>query len=201
MRFRTITSNIPDDADSILDIGCTRHIASIRDYNEDRGFLHEYLYRNTSAERIVGLDVDEEGAEIFNDQGYDVRVGDAQDFDLDERFDVIVAGAVIREILDLDGFFDSVSRHLNPGGHLVVTNPNPIAATFFVRALLNKQQPGHTIRLGPANLEAVLERSGIETAIENIDYIPPIGGISALLWRLGRRDLGGPQYVARVRFD
>lgn len=93
IRFDAIINRIPDHAERILDVGCARHGETKR----QSGNLHEELHRKTEVE-IVGIDILEEEIEKMRKEGYDVHVGDAENIQFDELFDVVVAGEVIEHL-------------------------------------------------------------------------------------------------------
>jgi 2-polyprenyl-3-methyl-5-hydroxy-6-metoxy-1,4-benzoquinol methylase len=104
----------------VLDLGCVDHDPA----NEQSDFwLHKAL-KNCSRE-IVGLDYYEEGCNSLERLGYNVVVGDAQSFDLKTKFEVITAGDLIEHLPNLDGFIQSIKKHLIPSGTLIISTPNP----------------------------------------------------------------------------
>jgi len=65
-------------------------------------------------------------------RGYDAVVDDAQDFSIDQDFDVIVAGEIIEHLPNPGGLFESAKSHLRSTGRLVITTPNPFALIRFM---------------------------------------------------------------------
>lgn len=49
---------------------------------------------------------------------------DAQKFELNEKFDIIITTDMIEHLVFPDSFFECSYKHLNPGGLLVITTPN-----------------------------------------------------------------------------
>lgn len=84
------------------------------------------------ASQLVGVDLDDAAVGRIRSEGYDVRQGDAENLNLDERFDVVFAGELIEHLERFPDFFESVRRHLAPGGKLVLTTPNPFALSCFI---------------------------------------------------------------------
>ncbi len=125
-------------------------------------------------------------------RGYDVVAADAQDFDLGQRFDTVVAGEIIEHLSDVGGFLDSVHQHLEPDGHLVRTTPNPWTFHRFRRALFGDvpSNPEHTCWFDERTLRQVLERHSFE--IDSVTSVRPTdAGLTRLLYDIGRETIGG----------
>jgi len=60
--------------------------------------------------------------------------GDAQDFTLEEKYDLVFAGEIVEHLYNPDGLIASCLLALRPGGHLIVTTPN--LACFYNRVFL-----------------------------------------------------------------
>jgi SAM-dependent methyltransferase len=150
----------------VLDLGIVAHVASAC---AQPNWLHRHVAGASC--RCVGVDTQEDGVRALQDQGYDVRVADAQSLAIDDRFDVIVAGDVIEHLHDLRGFFSSVTRHLRPEGRLLITTANP---WFFVRvaqALLTGrvyENPEHTAWYSLGTLRELLRR--YQFVVEHAEY-------------------------------
>lgn len=123
-RISKIVTRVPPTA-TVLDVGCVRHdLDSQACRNPDPGdFLHADLRRR--AEAVVGLDLVESEVKRMQKAGYDVRVGNAETFELDCRFDVIVAGELVEHLSNPGLFLDRCREHLSEGGRLILTTPNP----------------------------------------------------------------------------
>lgn len=145
----------------VLDVGCVQHNPA--NY-QSRYWLHGAIAR--VARRVVGLDLYSDGIAFLRERGFDVRAGDAQAFDLQEQFDVIVAGDVIEHLANLDGFIVSCLRHLRPDGSIIVSTPNPwywrfpVKAALFGRVTVNNE---HTLWLCPVTLGQLVARYDLDT--------------------------------------
>jgi len=149
-------------AQSVLDIGCASR------YGRD-DWLHGLLGRDTTD--LVGIDMN---TKIVNDlqvAGYDVRLADAQDFDLHRQFDVVFAGELIEHLDNVHGFLTSVRRHLAPGGRLVLTTPNAFYIGNFIYRLGGhaRVHPQHTAWYCESTLRRVITVNGFENV--DIHYI------------------------------
>ena len=145
---------------SVLDIGCVQH--NPENY-QSKYWVHKAL--TARAGSVVGLDLDSEGADYLRSRGFDIVAMDAQDFDLGRKFDVIFAGDVLEHLEDFGGFLASCKAHLNPGGELRITTPNPWYWRNIVKAIWNKEvanNPEHTCWLCPRTLRQLVRRHGLD---------------------------------------
>lgn len=142
----------------VLDIGCIDHDAAAA---LDGSWLHARIA--AVAGSLVGLDYLESDAAIVRELGYDVRTGDACDFDLNETFGVVVAGDIIEHLSNPQGFLECVRRHLDADGMLVITTPNPFNIEQILWAVFRGQtnvNEEHVAWLDPMVTWQLLDRSG-----------------------------------------
>ncbi|MEI8081608.1 MAG: methyltransferase domain-containing protein [Actinomycetes bacterium] len=142
----------------VLDIGCIDHSAM---QAGGANWLHARIADQASS--VVGLDYLESDVADVRALGFDVRAGDACDFDLGERFDVVVAGDIIEHLTNLDGFLNCVRRHLEPSGVLVITTPNPFNIEQMLWATLRGKvnvNDEHVMWLDPMVMWQLLDREG-----------------------------------------
>ncbi len=144
----------------VLDIGCVQH--NPENY-KSKYWLHKALKQ--VANTLDGIDLYEEGVNYLKDLGYNVLVGDAQNFYTGKSYDVIVAGDLIEHLDNLGDFLNSCKAHLREGGKLLLSTPNPWYWRFVVKAALFKghvnPNPEHTIWLCPTVLGHMLSRHGL----------------------------------------
>jgi 2-polyprenyl-3-methyl-5-hydroxy-6-metoxy-1,4-benzoquinol methylase len=162
---------------NVLDIGCGgMHDLS---YQEDN-WLHRHIVG--VAQRCVGIENNNRIVENLKSIGYDVILGDAQKFTVDELYDVIVAGDVIEHLEDIKGFFISVREALKDDGYLILTTPNPWFFLRFLRCLLKGSggaEPDHAFWLCTETLRNLLKRYGFE--IEKMEF----GSSEPIFYRIG----------------
>lgn len=157
----------------VLDVGVVQHTL-------EAAALENWVHRHVAgaAKSYVGIDMADPTP--LREQGFDVRQADAQNFDLGRTFDVVVAGDIIEHLHDVAGFFESVSRHLRPGGRLIITTPNP---WFLVRVLQASrgqvyENPEHTAWYSLGTLEELIQRFGFR--VVHAEY----GSSEGFLYRL-----------------
>lgn len=114
----------------VLDIGCLQH-GIHRTYSDD--WLHRIL---SSEFDTIGIDLNEDVLKL-KERGYNVYQCDAEDFNLNDKFDTIVAGEIIEHLSNPGKFLDCCKEHLKGNGKLIITTPNPWCLERFVRKLTN----------------------------------------------------------------
>lgn len=142
----------------VLDVGCVQH-------NPEQYRSPYWVHRALKevATKLVGLDLYEDGVNHLTERGFDIRYGDAQDFDLNDTFDVIVAGDIIEHLEDFHGFFACCKKHLSANGKLLISTPNPWfwhrigAAAIIKRVPCNSE---HTCWFCPTTLRQIASRHG-----------------------------------------
>ncbi len=147
---------------NILDIGC------VVGYKKS-DWMHENIKRVAAS--IYGIDLDAGGVKILQDKGYAVETANAQQFDLNRKFDLVHAGELIEHLDNPGGFLESVKKHLTEDGKLIMTTPNGHRISNFIYAstgglLVNGE---HTCWFCEYTLKSLLERKGYE--VVEIGYI------------------------------
>lgn len=149
-----------------MDLGIVQHeISAI----ESEGWLHFLINRH--AEDTVGIDIDEEGIQYLQQEGYDARVADATALEFEEQFDVIVAGELIEHLSDFDGFLQSVRENLKEDGKFILSTPNAFFFERFWSLLWNEDitvNPEHTCWFDERTLTQLLNRYGFR--VDNVHY-------------------------------
>jgi 2-polyprenyl-3-methyl-5-hydroxy-6-metoxy-1,4-benzoquinol methylase len=146
----------------ILDIGCAV------------GFQKEdWMHKNIKAvaKSIVGLDLDARSIDEIRKMGFDVMQGNAQDFDLGRKFNMVHAGELIEHLDNPGGFLESAKRHLTDDGVLLMTTPNALRISNFIYASTGglKVNAEHTCWFCDATITTLLERKGFE--VTEIGYL------------------------------
>jgi SAM-dependent methyltransferase len=192
VRFNAITQRIPSDAQHILNIG----VASNFEGREKKGWLHGYIIENTDAD-VTGVSLREEEAEKLAKLGYDIRHMNGQYIDIGETFDTIVVGQVMRNFYDFGEFFRRSLEHLNDDGRIIYSLGNPHSFTEFRQAWSGDVDS--KIHLSPENISRMLEFSDNSLKLKEFELLPgKAGGVSDLLWKIGLKRMGSPQYVATI---
>ena len=140
----------------VLDIGCVHH--DPENY-KSKYWLHKAI--REVARDVTGIDLYKDGVEYLRQRGFNIEVSDAQCFDLNKKFDVIVAADLIEHLEDFGGFLESCKKHMRKDSRLILSTPNPWYWRNFVKAGLSKEvsnNPEHTCWLCVRTLRQLLER-------------------------------------------
>lgn len=150
-----------------LDIGCI-------------GGIDNPMHRAMAkvAKRIVGLDIREQEIEMLKKEGFDIRLMsvDESPFDLHEKFDVIVAGALIEHLYNLRIFLENVKKHMKTEGVFVGTVHNPQAFERFLECWVWRKAVHikyHTHWQSERTLKYLFEQCGLE--LVRVKYIQQFG--------------------------
>lgn len=144
----------------VLDVGVVDHLTAV-EHRSGRTWLHGEIAR--VAAYCLGIDVLVDATQDLARRGYNVLVGDITTVELDETFDLIVAGEVIEHLGNPEGLFSAASRYLAPAGALVITTPNPYYAN---RVWTNwrgtpRDNVDHIALFWPSGIAELAERSGL----------------------------------------
>lgn len=170
---------------SVLDIGVVAHTI---EQSYDPRWRHQ-LIKNASAS-LVGVDIVEEAVNQLRERGYDVRVADATSgADLGQRFGRVVIGDVIEHVDNPVALLRFAARHLEPGGLVLCSTPNP----FYAGSLMDLLRDGvfianaeHVSWITPTMALELGQRAGLR--LTRYWHAQKAGG--TLLRRLGMQTLG-----------
>ena len=191
-RWQWLRSRV--EGKSVLDVGPAELVGTI---NADK--LAHWLHGRIAevAERVVGLEAAADQVEALRELGYDIRHGDAESFDLGERFDVVFAGELIEHLSNPGRFLACARRHLAAGGRLLLTTPNRFGVLAIYRVLRSGEVPRyrkplarHVAYFDSDALTSLLERCGFGDV--EVGYVRWVGRpserlTSRLLTGLARR--------------
>lgn len=159
-RFRQLQKYYKDK--DILDIGC-----AVGYKKED------WMHRNIKsiAKSIHGLDLDSKSVDEINQLGFDVHQGDAQNFNINRKFNLVHAGELIEHLDNPGGFLESVRKHLTDDGVLLMTTPNALRISNFIYAATGglKVNAEHTCWFCETTISTLLDRKGFQ--VVEIGYL------------------------------
>jgi 2-polyprenyl-3-methyl-5-hydroxy-6-metoxy-1,4-benzoquinol methylase len=153
---------------AVLDVGCVNHRVEFRAVSH---WLHGGIAE--SAKSVVGLDYEAGEVAKLKEMGFNVVVGDATDFDLKRKFDVVVAGEIMEHLLNAGGFLKCARRHLKPGGLLVLSTPNAIGIVYMLQNLLRGREldnPDHICLYSQTTMTTLLAKCGFR--VKSIVFYP-----------------------------
>lgn len=171
---------------TVLEVGCVNHsIKGIKGQQKLGIWLFDYL--NKYSKKATGIDIDKDAVKYLQKKGYDVRIGDAQNFNLKIKYDVIIASKLVDHLLNLDGFFVSCRKHLKPGGKLIISDDNilslPVLFTWYYKKRLGSPDKDITVKIIPEYYRLFVVRYGFE--VDSIKYISGTG--NSALFRLFKK--------------
>lgn len=132
----------------VLHLGCTNWPYTEQSIN-DGSLLHAAIAKQSS--ELFGIDGDSEGLAVLREHGYtDLFLGDLERLDeceIDETFDVVVAGEMIEHLNNPGLFLQGVKRFLRPDSDLLLTTINAYGAHRFLvyglRGMGGTREPVH----------------------------------------------------------
>ena len=144
----------------VLDLGCVDHDLIRRDRSL---WLHDVI--RATAKKCVGVDYVQDVVEILKKEGYDIRAGNVETINLNEKFDLVMAGELIEHLPNPGRLLETARRHLNETGLLVLTTPNATGLYYFLNNLCfrhDRDNPDHCLMFTVCTMQKLLEKCGFE---------------------------------------
>lgn len=141
------------------------------------------------AKTAAGVDINKEGLEKAIKIGItDIKFGDAENLDLNKKFDVIYAGDLIEHLNNIGKFLESCKKHMKQDSILILTTPSPYSLNMVIRSFFKSTAKGifneHTVLLHEKNLKELLRRFEFQitaikyyTSADNRTFMSRIGNI------------------------
>ena len=188
--------------DSVLNVGC----ASC-DHADRSVWLHRLLFEKAS--KVVGVDTCMPEDKTANIGKPNIVIADAQQMELGEKFDLIVAGEVIQHLPNPGLFLSRAREHLKEDGRMVITIPNTWEWIKLGRALFGRPSTrlnSYMCWYDKPTLAGLLNQYGF--VIDRLEFVPRLpytynlgfGGkvverltflFSGIMYRLGLKHLAG----------
>lgn len=158
----------------VLDIGCA--VGYLRP-----NWLHQLIAGKATS--VIGIDIDQKAIDKIQEMypGIKAVYGDARNFDVNDTFEVVHAGELIEHIDNFEGFLQSVKKHLQKDGSLLISTPNVecINHVFYNLTGGLKVNAEHVCWFCDKTLSALLVRNGYK--VEEIQFFnQPTYGIRKL---------------------
>jgi Methyltransferase domain len=117
----------------VLHLGCTNYPYTAESLTNN-DLLHFRLAEISS--ELYGFDFDRKGLDILSENGtknlYLADLEKLEEVDLNETFDVIVAGEIIEHLSNVGLFLTGIKRFMNNDTKLIITTINAYGALRFV---------------------------------------------------------------------
>lgn len=154
----------------VLHLGCTNWPYTQDSIDNDM-LLHSALAKTAS--ELYGFDFDQEGIDVLNKAGVDklyrADLERLEDVQLDETFDLIVAGEMIEHLNNPGMFLKGIQRFMTAGSELVITTINAYSALRFASYSVRGKggvnepvHPDHVAYYSYKTLKLMVERAGFE---------------------------------------
>jgi 2-polyprenyl-3-methyl-5-hydroxy-6-metoxy-1,4-benzoquinol methylase len=114
----------------VLDLGCLDN--SLVNIQTDK-WLHGAIVK--CARSVMGIDIQQKAINSPKQLGFEVIFADVEHLDLNDTFEIIVAGDLIEHLSNPGIFIDRVSEHLASDGIFLITTPNPSSLIRFFQLL------------------------------------------------------------------
>lgn len=153
----------------VLHLGCT-NFPYTQDSIDNGMLLHFDLAK--SASELYGFDFDQEGIDILEKHGtknlYRADLEKLEEVQLDETFDVIIAGEMIEHLNNPGLFLQGIQRFMNSDTSLVITTINAYSAfRFLIYGLRGRGgenepvHPDHVYYFSYKTLSLIIERANL----------------------------------------
>ena len=150
----------------VLHLGCANY--PYTQDSIDKGMLLHFDLESTAGE-LYGFDFDQPGLDILAEAGtknlYRADLERLDEVQLDESFDVIVAGEMIEHLNNVGLFLNGIKRFMNAETRLVLTTVNAYCGMRFIwYGLLGKKgkqepvHPDHVAYYSYSTLSVLLQR-------------------------------------------
>lgn len=146
----------------VLDMGCVHH-----SYKTALALGDDWLHKRLKdvSKSIVGIDILGEDARKLNAMGFNIIEANAESFNLNRTFDVIVAGDLIEHLSNIGLFLARVEKHMHSNSICIITTPNPFNIEQSMRAIFDNYigvNEEHTTWLDPRVMYETISRTGLD---------------------------------------
>jgi SAM-dependent methyltransferase len=157
---------------SVLNVGAAGGVRGYLPNNREK-WLHHRL--GLAASELVGADIDTDEMAFAKENGVHIEYANCEVMDMGRKFDAIVLSDVIEHMNAPVTGVCNLMNHLQPGGKLFVTTPNPTAFNIIVRAILGRNMNtywDHVSCFSPEHIQTICDRYGYQlSGIYFFDHI------------------------------
>lgn len=145
---------------NVLDLGAIAHES---EREKESKWLHRIIKQH--AKNTLGVDFEKGEVEKLNKLGYDMIYGDVQNFNLNKKFEVIVAGELIEHLTNVGLFLDCCKKHMDEDSVLIITTPNAFAIRRVFRNFIfgfNPNTVNHTCYYDVSTLKQTFKYANLK---------------------------------------
>ena len=161
---------------NVLHLGCTNYPYTDSSL-ENNDLLHLELLK--ISQKVVGFDFDRQGLDILAARGIEnlhrADLENLQEVELNETFDVIVAGEIIEHLSNPGLFLRGIKRFMNPNTTLLLTTINAFCGLRFVLYALRGKggiaepvHPDHVAYYSYSTLKLAVKREDFD--VQNFSF-------------------------------
>lgn len=161
----------------VLDIGCVNHEWSTM---ADPRWLHRHIAE--ASQECLGVDILPDGVTAMRKAGFeavalDINKGPNATVRAMMPFDVVTAGELIEHLPSPQVLFDFAAQVLKPGGHLVLSTPNPFTLGRMRAGQTRTvwENVDHVAYFFPAGIAELADRSGMALTSAGTTGTLPLG--------------------------
>jgi 2-polyprenyl-3-methyl-5-hydroxy-6-metoxy-1,4-benzoquinol methylase len=152
---------------AVMDLGCVDSRRARKGTVERIEYKANLLHKRIAAinPEVLGVDIDPQGVEALNSQGFKTMVADVETMNLGRQFDAIVAGELIEHLENPGLFLRNMRKHLKEDGVIIISTPNPFYAGWVWKIWRYGVPSVHEEHMGwqdPTTLRQLLRRTGYE---------------------------------------
>lgn len=189
-RHKQILNHV-SETDDVLDIGCVRHSLDDIDWEDPAPgeWLHAEIRKKAATTQ--GIDMEQKEVQKLKEKGLDVTTANAETFNFDRSFDIIVAGELIEHLSNPGKFLQRCREHIREDGTVIISTPNPRdlqICYWYATRNESRVNPEHTAWFDQYVIEELISRHGFE--LSEWEYYPP--SISILNRPLYQSDIMPP---------
>lgn len=157
---------------AVLNIGAAGGVQGYLPNNREN-WLHHRL--GLAASVLIGADIDADGIAYAKGYGVNIEYANCESMDMGRKFDSIVLSDVIEHMNAPVTGVCNLMKHLQAGGKLFITTPNPTAINLVARAILGRNMNtywDHVSCFSPEHIQTICDRYGYQlSGIYFFDHI------------------------------
>lgn len=170
----------------VLEIGPAELVLSSDDKGKKERWIHGKLLKE--AKSLMAVEINQEQVDNMQKQGFNVVQGSAENFHLNKKFEVVVAGELIEHLSNPGNFLECVKEHLTDGGVCVMTTPNRYSFDSLYSVIkkgkvikYSKNIAKHVTCFDEDLIKSLVQRHGFD--IVEYDYCSWVGAASKSKFR------------------